>query len=346
MGGRCSDVSEPHDIASCEKQHEVMTYLEKLPEGTIDAFFAGHTHAQMRHYVKGVPVVQGLAFSREFSTVDLWIDVKNDRVEKSELRPPTMICSFVYEGTEHCDPKQAPGGAKLVPRVFGGRTIESDPRVATVIDPFMDRVAAKRGEKLGIRTSAPFTRAYLTESPLGDLLADALRDATGADVAIMNSGGIRAELPAGDLTYADLFAVSPFDNYPAVMNLTGRQIADILRLTTGGARGIMQVSGLRYTYDAAKDADKPAAERDRLVSVTLENGAPLQPDRVYSVAMPDFIAAGGDGVQDITSQVPPERVQVFYARPIRDIVIDAIRKRPMPLAPAMEGRVTVLNPAK
>jgi 5'-nucleotidase len=323
-----------------------MGYLERLPKGTIDVFFAGHTHAQMRHYVNGVPVVQGLAFSREFSTVDLWIDVRGDRVERSELRPPTMICSFVYEGTEHCDPKTAPAGAKLVPRVFSGETIEADPRVATVIEPYMDRVAAKRGEKLGIRTSSPFTRAYLAESPLGNLLSDALRDATGADFAIMNSGGIRAELPAGELTYADVFAVSPFDNYPAIMNLTGEQIAAILRLTTGGARGIMQVSGIRYTYDAARDSDKPAGERNRLVSVTLDNGAPLQSDRLYSVAMPDFIAAGGDGVQDVTSKVPPERVQVFYARPIREVVIDSIKKRPMPLAPTVEGRVTVLNPER
>jgi len=343
MGGRCARVDDPNDTSSCEVGHEATDFMEKIPPGTIDAFFAGHTHSQMRHYIKGVPVVQGLAYSREFSTVDFWIDTEHDRVTKSEMRPHTMICTFVYSGTEMCDPKKAPAGAKLEPRVFGGETIVADTRVATVIEPYLRRVAAKREEKLGIRAAAPFTRNYLVESSLGDLLADALRSATGAGIALMNSGGIRDELPAGELIYAHMFAVSPFDNYPAKVVLTGKQITDILRATTNGARGIMQVSGIRYTYDAAKDADKPFEERDRLVSVTLEDGTPIDPEKLYTVVMPDFVAAGGDGTQDIMKNVPPDRMQILYAQPIRELVIDELKKRPQPLVPKTEGRVTILN---
>ncbi len=343
MGGRCAKTDEPHDLSSCETQHEVMHYMNTLPEGTIDAFFAGHTHAQMRHFIKGIPVVQALAFSREFSTVDLWIDTKSDRVTKSDIRPPTMICSFVYAGTETCDPKRAPAGAKLQPRVYHGQTIRPDVRVATVIEPYLRRVAAKREEKLGIRTSAEFRRSYTSEAPLGDLLTDALRQAFRADAAMMNSGAIRDELRAGELTYADIFAVSPFDNYPAVVLLTGKQITGILRALTTGPRGIMQVSGLKYTYDAAKDADKQPNDRDRLVSVSLADGTPLDPDKLYSVVMPDFVAAGGDGTQDVMKTVPPEHLQVHYARPIREVVIETLRTWPQPLAPKTEGRVTVLN---
>jgi 5'-nucleotidase len=343
MGGRCTKTDEPHDLASCETQHEVMHYMDKIPAGTIDGFFAGHTHAQMRHYVKGVPVVQALAMSREFSTVDFWIDVDANKVTKSDLRPHTMICSFVYEGTERCDPSRAPKGAALVPRVFNGQTITPDTRVAAVLQPFLHRVAAKRDEKLNIRTSAVFTRSYQFESPLGDLLADALRDAFNTDIAFMNSGGIRDELRAGDLTYADIFAVSPFDNYPAVVKLTGAQILEILRLTTSGARGIMQVSGLRYAYDASKDMDKQPHERNRLVSVTLDDGTPLDPQKTYTVVMPDFVAAGGDGTQDVMKNVPKSDLEVFYARPIREVLIEAFRKRPQPLVPLTHGRVKVLN---
>ena len=81
----------------------------------------------------------------------------------------------------------------------------------------------------------------------GDLIADALRQASGADIAVMNSGGIRTDLPEGDLTYGDIFAVSPFDNYPAFLTLTGREVEQLLRATSRGARGIMQVSnGWKY----------------------------------------------------------------------------------------------------
>ncbi|MFP5246132.1 MAG: bifunctional metallophosphatase/5'-nucleotidase, partial [Thermoanaerobaculia bacterium] len=142
IGGRCTNMNEPHSLESCDRQGEAMRVLEALPTGTIDAFFAGHTHANMRQYVNGIPTVQGLAMSREFSTVDLWIDTDANRVTKSEMRPHTMICSFVYEGTDQCDPRTAPKGAKLVPRTFGGETITPDARVAGVLDPYLRRVAA------------------------------------------------------------------------------------------------------------------------------------------------------------------------------------------------------------
>lgn len=337
MGGRCSDMTDSHALDSCERNHEAMLLLEKLPQGTIDAFFAGHTHSNMRHYVNGVPAVQGLAQSREFSTVDLWVDTENNRVTKSEIRPHTMICSFVYEGTETCDPRTAPKGAKLVPRIYSGEPIVPDVRVAAVIDPYLRRVAAKRDEKVGVTTAEAFTRAFSGESTLGNLLADALRLATGADVAVMNSGGIRAELPKGELTYGDVFAVSPFDNYPAMVVMTGAQLTDLLRATTTGARGIMQVSGLRYAYDASQKG------LDRLVSVERADGTPLDPEKLYSVIMPDFMAAGGDGADVVMKAVPSDRIQIFYAAPIRDVVIDQLKKSEGPLSPKLEKRVTVLN---
>lgn len=343
MGGRCRELHDPRDLESCDHSAEAFEYLEALPAGTVDAFFAGHTHAQMRHYVNGVAAAQALPLSRQFATIDLWIDPRASRVVRSEIRPHTMVCAAVFSGTESCDPAAAEPGAALVPREFAGRTIAPDVRVAAVLEPYLRRVAAKRDEKVGIATTAPFTRSYFSESSLGNLLADALREATGADIAFMNSGGIRAELPKGPLTYGDIFAVSPFDNYPAFVFMTGAQVAEMLRATTTGARGILQVSGLRYTIDASKDADKPPAERDRLVSVTLEDGSPLDPEKLYTVVMPDFIAAGGDGVQEVMGTVERERVEVYYARPIRDVFLDVLKKSRQPLEPRIEGRITVRN---
>jgi 5'-nucleotidase len=343
MGGMCKDISNVQDTGSCAPHHEAMDLLGKLPAGTVDAYFGGHTHAQIRHYVNGVPAVQAGPFSGEFSTIDLWIDPAANKVVKSDIRPHTPICMFVYEGTELCDPRYAPKGARLVPRVFGGETITADTRVATTVEPFLRRVAAKRAEKVGIRVAAPFSRTFSGESPLGDLIADALREFTSTDIAFMNSGGIRAELPARELTYADVFAVSPFDNYPAIVTMTGAQVIETLRLTSTGIRGIMQVSGLRYTVDAAKDNDKDPKERNRIVSVTLDDGTPLDPQKLYTVAMPDFIAAGGDSTQDVMNQIPRDRIRISYARPIRDVLVEVLSKRQQPLEPRVEGRITVLN---
>ena len=335
MGGRCTNTDDPNDHSSCSDAQEAVEYLRALPDGTIDAYFAGHTHARMRHYVDGVPAMQAGALSREFATLDLWIDTRNDKVVKSELRPHTMICPFVYEGTELCDPRDA-GGKKLVPRVFNGVTIKPSTRLATALAPYLRQVAAKREQRLNIRVAAPFTRSYTTESPLGNLIADALREGTKSDIGFMNSGGIRSDLPAGDLVYGDIFAVSPFDNFPAVVRMTGRQIRDFLRATTSGARGIMQVSGMRYTVDMARG-------EDRVVSMTLPNGQPLDLDATYQVVMPDFVAGGGDGTQDVMNSIGADNIRTYYARPIRDLLVDVLKKQPQPLTPKIEGRIEVLN---
>ena len=340
MGGRCHDISDPNDMHACEPSHEAMDFMNRIPEGVIDGFFSGHTHSQMRHYMKGVPVVQALHYSREFSTTDFWIDTKNNKVTKTEMRPHTMICSFVYQGgAQVCDPKKAVEGARLIPRVFANRRIVPDVRVANVIEPFLRRVAAKREEKLGITTAAPFRRSYVAESPIGDLVADALRDALDADFGIMNSGGIREELPAGELIYAHLFAVSPFDNYPAKVTLTGAQLVDILRVMADGRRGIAQISsGLRYTIDASRPVGS-----DRLVAVTLADGTPIDPQKLYTVVMPDFVALGGDGTQDVMKNVPEDRLQVYFAQPIREVLIEQLKKLPQPLTPKVEERITMLK---
>lgn len=340
MGGRCTDLKDPQNTDSCQVGHEAMELLDGLPEGTIDALFAGHTHALMRHYVKGVPTVQAGPFSREFSTIDLWIDPVAKKVTKSDIRPHTMICSFVYEGTEICDPRNATASSKLVPREFGGRTIEPDAHVASVIEPFLRRVAAKRDEKVGITAAERFTRNYTAESPLGNLIADALRESASADVAFMNSGGIRSDLRAGELTYADIFAVSPFDNFPAVVTMNGDELKRFLEVTTTGTRGIMQVSGLHYSYKATAEGEKPTG-KTLLVSVTHEDGSPLDPSKQYRVIMPDFLAAGGDGTQELMSTLPREQISISYLKPIRDVLIDVLSKRPQPIAPKLEGRITV-----
>ena len=344
MGGRCTELSEPHSIESCDRQQEAMEFLEAMPPGTIDAYFGGHTHSQMRQMVNGVATLQALAYSREFSTLELWIDPVNHQVirEKTTLRPPTMICSFVYEGTDQCDARRAPANARLVPRTFEGRTVEPDPEFVRLFEPYLREVAEKRNEKLGIRTTAVFTRSYSREAPLGDLMADALRESTGADIGFFNSGGIRADLRAGELVYGDIFEVSPFDNFPAIVLFTGKEVGEAIRLAVSGGRGLMQVSGLRYTVDAsiAKDKDTTA---NPVVELTLADGSPLDPAKLYRVAMPDFVAAGGDGLMPLIQSLPEERIKVFYDRPIREYLIDAMRKRGGVLTPILDRRVTVIN---
>lgn len=339
MGGRCRDMKDVRNVASCEQDHEAMQYLAALPAGTIDAYFGGHSHSQVRQFIHGVPTAQAMPFTNEFSTIDLYVDPRAKRViaDRTNIRPHTMVCPMVYNGTDRCDPRNAVANVPLVPRTFAGQVIRPDPVVQRLLEPYLARVSEKRNETLGIQTAAPFTRSYQRESAVGNLIADALREWAGADVGFMNSGGIRANLPAGQLVYSDIFEVSPFDNYPATVMMTGDQIRRALESTSNGERGILQVSGLRYTFDEALTGN-------RLVSVTLDNGQPLEPNKLYKVVMPDFLSAGGDAMAESLKDVPPDLIKVYQAQPIREVLIETLRKRPMPLTPRVEGRITVLNP--
>jgi 5'-nucleotidase len=126
--------------------------------------------------------------------------------------------------------------------------------------------------------------------------------------------------------------------------MTGDQIKEVLeRTTTSIERGIMQVSGLRYTYDMALDKEKPASDRNRLVSVTREDGSPLEPAKLYRVAMPDFLAAGGDGFLPVTSRIPANRITILQEKPMHDVFAEVLKTFPQPLVPKLDGRITVLN---
>jgi 5'-nucleotidase len=328
IGGKCKEEGDPDDLSKCDATQDVIKLVEALPKGTVDAFFAGHTHDNVRNIVNGTPVLEAFSYGQYFSAVDLWIDPRTHHVVRSELRPHTMLCTSVYEGTDRCTARSAPKGAALVPRVFEGKTITPDPQVAAIVQPYLDKTAAKRNEPTGITTSSVIRRDFDYESPLGDLIADVLREYWKADVAVMNSGGIRANLPAGMLKYEAMFEISPFDNYAAVVTMTGAQLQQVLHDNVSRARGVLQVSGIHYTRD------------DKALTVPSSD---VDPNRTYRVAMPDFLVQGGDGFLTVMQTIPPDRIQVDRNKTMRDVMIDVLKAHPQPITSKVEGRVTVLN---
>ncbi len=136
------------------------------------------------------------------------------------------------------------------------------------------------------------------ETNLGDFVTDALRQASGADIALINGGNLRETLPAGTLTYHDLFDTLPYHNVLCVISASGHQIRQVLgnglQLYPVESGGFMQVSGLRYTIA------RPAQEQPyHIASVEVLDAdgqyRPLDEKRHYSVAINDYILNGGDG---------------------------------------------------
>ncbi|MEU4683662.1 bifunctional metallophosphatase/5'-nucleotidase [Streptomyces xinghaiensis] len=160
-----------------------------------------------------------------------------------------------------------------------------------------------------IATDIPGRGAGTPELPLGDLIADAQLEAMapadkgGAELALMNPGGIRSDLAYaasgsegdGVVTYGEAFTVQPFTNMLTAVDLTGEQLLTALRQQVSGSNEaspkILQISeGLTYTLDLTRSgADRIVTDSVRL------NGEPIDPQRTYRVAMNEFLAGGGDG---------------------------------------------------
>jgi 5'-nucleotidase len=178
-----------------------------------------------------------------------------------------------------------------------------DPRQLALIDryrklaaPLMNRPAGK------VIADLTPTNNAARESVIGDVVADSMRAAaareTGepVDIALMNSGGLRAPLPYGQdgtITYADLFTVQPFNNTLVVMSLTGDQLLRILEggLATPDPLALQVSAGSSYAWrmDAA---GKPALVAGSIVV----NGKPLDPAATYRVVTNNFLADGGEGI--------------------------------------------------
>ena len=154
----------------------------------------------------------------------------------------------------------------------------------------------------------PLLRARIAETNLGDFCADAYRDQGGTDIAVMNGGGIRANIPAGTITYESLIKVQPYNNSLVVVEATGQQILDALewgcRKLPDSSGSFLQVSGLTYEIDTSIDsgciedeslkfAGVKGPRRVRNVKVGTE---PLDPEKKYTVASSDYILLNqGDG---------------------------------------------------
>ena len=136
-----------------------------------------------------------------------------------------------------------------------------------------------------------YTPNRTQETELGDFITDAFRWRTGADIAVMNAGGIRGSLPKGNVTYGDAINIFPFGNQLQVIEVQGSIVREMLENSVcqypDVFGGFLQVSGIRFTVT-------PANLTGSRVGDIFVNNAPLEDDKIYTLATVDFIAEGGD----------------------------------------------------
>jgi 2',3'-cyclic-nucleotide 2'-phosphodiesterase (5'-nucleotidase family) len=275
----------------------------------VDVIVSGHTHSEVRAEVNGIPIVQARSSGTALGVVTLTFDRGRDAVVGHSLDVWT---------TRH---------DKVAP----------DPDIAALVDRYAADVEALADREIA-RLARPLRRDRDDESALGDLIADAQRAATGDRIALVNGGGIRTDLDAGPVTYAEAFAVQPFQNTLISLDLTGEQLRRALEAVVDDHLG--QVSGIRYRFDPTRP------EGRRVLDAWLEDGeavvrdgTAVDPDATYSVTANNFMASGGSGY-DVLGEAAGTDTGLVDS----EALVKYLAGLPQPVEYEVQGRVERLAP--
>jgi 5'-nucleotidase len=214
---------------------------------------------------------------------------------------------------------------KLSTQLIEAKGVAPDPEALRAVEPYRAKIEKQANTVLGEAT-ASFARRTEDGGALLNLVTDAYRARTGAQIALANPGGIRTSLPAGPITYGKIFEILPFENTIVTMKITGTQLKRSLAVR------FTAVSGLRVVFDERKPNGA------QLVSVTLDDGSPILDNATYTVAINDFMQAGGD---DYTEFAKGTEAKDTGMR-LRDVVSDYIKAKKT-IMPVLDGRIQIVN---
>jgi 5'-nucleotidase len=281
----------------------------------VNVIIGGHEHSLLESASGGAPIFKMTSDAREMGQIDLNISKDTGAVESIDW--------------------------KIIPVT---NKIKDDPAFAAINTKYgalikdLARLVGRTSVALDARSAAGRTQ----ETNVGDFIADAFRTATGADVAVMNGGSIRADeiINPGALSRRDVLSMLPFKNKVVKVELSGAVLRQVLE--HGVARSaedaepgrFPQVSGIRFTFDARRPAGS------RIVDLTI-NGRPLDVSKTYTLAATDYVAIdGGDGYEMLKGMkllLPRERAQFDS-----DVLQAAIVARKT-IAPKTDGRIKRLD---
>ncbi len=247
----------------------------------IDLFIDGHSHSVLSgdNYVNGTLVVSAGEYMNNVGVVDILV---KDGLVASEN-------AFLISSEDILNPAESE-----LAKQYGITEIPDDPEVAAYIADVNAAIEARFGEVIAtIPTDLDGEREHVRtqKTNLSALVCDAITKESGADFTIVNGGGIRASLKAGDVTLGELNAVLPFTNIVTVCEITGDEVYAALEhgySMLPETNGAFSQTDLQVVYDESR----PAGER---ISKVLLNGEEIDRAATYTVATNDFMAAGGDG---------------------------------------------------
>jgi 5'-nucleotidase len=297
-GSRCTEFDDPFDTSSCFMQGEIMRVAQALPRGLVDHIVGGHVNAGIAHDVNGIAITNAYKSTRAFSRVDFVVDRSTGKVVERRIFPPQPI-----------EPDMAYEGRPIVPM----------PAVVAIAEQAHAVAEERLAEPLGVFLEGPILHRNRPESPLGNLMTDAVLQESDADISIHNVyGGIRAELPEGELTYGSVFRMFPFDNRIATVEMTGGDLRRIIEKQAHSKNRPAGFSGMRVFVSCNTD--------QMSIRMVRPDGSEIADDDTLRVLSNDFLLLGGDDI--FTPVMPEDGFIMTNGMPlVRDMLVNWFRSR-------------------
>ncbi len=267
----------------------------------LDVILGGHSHTGLyppyedpRNHTL---VVQAYSHGSALGRLDLYIDKKYKKIVKY-------------------------GGTNYTPFEDSSRP---DPAVKKMINGYIKEYESDLQQIVGVARK-PVLRGN-DETILGDLIADAMRYKYKADFALFNRGGMRADIPAGEITGKDIYKALPFGNTSVIIHISGADLIKILQIGFSGKRRDTNISGVRVVYNPDFNT------KNKLCNATFVDGSPIILDKKYTMVTSNYLAAGAVGYH-----ILKDRPQDNTFTPIRVALTDYIKLK-SPLDANLDGRI-------
>ncbi len=301
-GGEIGQAGKPADWndASCPGARGDIFAIERRLSPLVDVVFSAHTHQGYRCVLGGRVVMQAVSYGRGLSVVDLVLNPASGEVDRQASSSRNLP---VFNERSPAAQRDALIATTPEPWQQALRKASPDAAIAQRVAAYAEAAAPRVNVVVGHITQN-FSRTGKADSPAGRLVADAQLAATraraqgSAQLALMNPGGIRTDLPCAAspspcaINFGQVFAMQPFGNSLVVMTLTGRELKALLESQRRGAGGqallLAPSSGMTYRWLSRARAGQQVAD------LMLE-GRPVTDEQRIRVVVNSFLAEGGDG---------------------------------------------------
>jgi len=317
------DVLEDIQTARC--------YVDSLKSKGVDLIFA-LTHIGIRHdkmVASSVPDIDAIFGGHSASALEVPYEDSISHTLICQSYDHLTCLGFLDLLIDKDTKKIANYEGKLIDLLSD--EIEDDTVMLNMVKRW-EAITQKGFDKVIGYSNEELTRAGFEESTVGNLITDAMCEHLQADIAIHNSGGIRANMPKGQVTYRNCYYIDALSNTAVMMKMSGKVLLEALEVGFNGHHAIFQVSGIKIKYNSRKPIGQ------RVIEVVTLNGLPIDTLKEYRVVTNSFLAAGG-GEYVVFKKANDIQDTNTY---LRNIIAEYVKQH-SPIEKEIEGRIIDLS---